>query len=72
VDYGAEIDSGQISSWSKISDLRHNTFKGTKPFGKNPNNSPKLSLGMTFKNINLDYPTCVKKFEDPSHVVNWA
>jgi hypothetical protein len=36
-------------------------FKSTKPFGKNPNNSPKLSLGMTFKNINLDGNTCVQK-----------
>jgi hypothetical protein len=46
--------------------------KGNKPFGKNPNNSPKLSLGMTFKHINLDGITCAKKFEDPSQVANWA
>jgi hypothetical protein len=47
-------------------------FKRTKPFGKNSNNSPKLSLCMIFKNINLNGITCVKKFEDPSQVINWA
>jgi hypothetical protein len=43
-------------------------FKGTNPFGENLNNSPKLSLGMIFKNINLDGITCLTKFEDPSQV----
>jgi hypothetical protein len=32
------------------------------------NNSPKLYLGMIFKNINSDDITCVKKIEDPLQV----
>jgi hypothetical protein len=40
-------------------------FKGIKPFGTNLNNSPKLFLGMIFKNMNLDDITSMQKFEDP-------
>jgi hypothetical protein len=43
---------------------------GTKCFEFFCNNSSILSLGVTFKNINLDGITCVQKFEDPSQVAN--
>jgi hypothetical protein len=38
---------------------------GYKPYGKNPRNSKKFNMHMIFKNMNLDWLTCMQHLEDP-------
>jgi hypothetical protein len=47
-------------------------LKGSKLFGKNSINSPKIFLDMIFNTVNLDWPTCIKNFEVPIQVANRA
>jgi hypothetical protein len=63
------VDTNSNSKWILNDKFRKQTrfefglnFLGHQPFWENLNNSPKLSLGMNFKNINLYGITCVKKF----------
>jgi hypothetical protein len=41
-----------------------------KPSGKNLINPPKFNLHMTFKNMNLDWLTCIQKFGVPLQIIN--
>jgi hypothetical protein len=45
-------------------------LNGFKPIGKNSLNSPKIFLDMIFNIVNLEWLTCIQKFEVPLHVGN--
>jgi hypothetical protein len=46
-------------------------FKGIKPFGKLPRNSPTIFLEALFLNIILDGTTCVEEIEVSVHSEFW-
>jgi hypothetical protein len=45
-------------------------LKGFKPSGKNLINPPKFNLHMSFKNMNLDWLTCIQEFGVPLQMIN--
>jgi hypothetical protein len=45
-------------------------LKGFKPSDKNLINPPKFNLHMTFKNMNLDWLTCIQEFRVPLQMIN--
>ncbi|WP_428740127.1 hypothetical protein, partial [Sulfurimonas sp.] len=44
--------------------------KGFKPSGKNLINPPKFNLHISFKNMNLDWLTCIQEFGVPLQIIN--
>jgi hypothetical protein len=45
-------------------------FKGFKPFGKNLRNSPKSSLDLILRKVNLVEHTCMQEFGVTTQVSN--
>jgi hypothetical protein len=45
-------------------------LKGFKPSGKNRINPSKFNLHMSFKNMNLDWLTCIQEFGVPLQMIN--
>jgi hypothetical protein len=50
-------------------DLEFKFERGSNLLEKNPRNSPKLYLGMTYMNICLDGITCIPDFKVPLQVI---